>query len=521
MSSSCNGMEEKMKKKFLVTSLVSVMALALCACGNGTGGENAAVSADGAAAGEDAGPDGGAASENKTASEDDTASENKTALKDDKETAAAEDETAKSTAPGRHYSTITEVLDFGPNITKIILDTECELAGASLSPSQFEVEVTRTSTQGEDFEWPQFMGAKPEDYLNGTRTVTNLYLSDADGNPAQSGTCVTLEMYCHPMQGVGSTMCYDGHFNVSVDVDCIITQKEPIQTDAGTLEDMVFNQNDGNRTLYADLLKTGSFDHPDTPLSYVYYEPETADEQKYPLIIWLHGAGEGGSEPVIAATGNKVVNLITPEMQQYFGGAFLLAPQSPTYWMDNGSGQISLSGDSIYVDALDKLIKDFVETHPAVDQDRLYIGGCSNGGFMTMKMILHTPDRFAAAFPICEALPDAVITDEDIQSIVHLPIWFTHAKTDTTVRPSQFVIPTYERLVEAGNTNVHFTFWDKVLDSTGLYTTEAGAPFEYTGHWSWVPMLNNECTLDYDGSPVTIDGNPVTILEWMAAQKKA
>lgn len=34
-------------------------------------------------------------------------------------------------------------------------------------------------------------------------------------------------------------------------------------------------------------------------------------------------------------------------------------------------------------------------------------------------------------------------------------------------------------------------------------------------------MLNNECTLDYDGSPVTIDGNPVTILEWMAAQKKA
>ena len=147
-------------------------------------------------------------------------------------------------------------------------------------------------------------------------------------------------------------------------------------------------------------------------------------------------------------------------------------------------------------------------------------GGCSNGGFMTMKMILHTPDRFAAAFPVCEALPDAVITDEDIQSIAHLPIWFTHAKTDTTVRPSQFVIPTYERLVEAGNTNVHFTFWDKVLDSTGLYTTEAGAPFEYIGHWSWIPMLNNECTLDYDGSPVTIDGNPVTILEWMAAQKK-
>ena len=149
-----------MKKKFLVTSLVSVMALALCACGNKTGGENAAI------------PD------------DSTTPEDDTTLEDAEETAAAENEPAKNTEPGRHYSTITEVLDFGPNITKIILDTECELAGAVLSPSQFEVEVTRTSTQGEDFEWPQFMGAKPEDYLNGTRTVTDLYLSDADGNPA-------------------------------------------------------------------------------------------------------------------------------------------------------------------------------------------------------------------------------------------------------------------------------------------------------------------------------------------------
>ena len=422
---------------------------------------------------------------------------------------------------GRHYATITEVFDFGPHISKIILDTECELAGAVLSPSQFEVEVTRTSTLGEDFEWPQFMGAKPDDSMHGTRTITGLYISDADGNPAQSGTHITLEMYCHPMQGLGSIIRFDGHYNVSVNVVCVITQKKPLSTDAGILEGIVFNQNDGNRTLYGDLLKTGSFAHPHTPLSYVYYEPETADGQKHPLIIWLHGAGEGGMEPAIAATGNKVVNLISPQIQQYFGGAFLLAPQSPTYWMDDGSGEISLSGDSIYVDVLDKLITDFVETHLAIDRDRIYLGGCSNGGFMTMKMILHTPDRFAAAFPVCEALPDAVITDEDIRKITRMPIWFTHARTDTLVKPDQFVVPTYERLVVAGNTNVHFTFWDKVLDSTGLYQAPDGTPFEYMGHWSWIPMLNNACTLDYDGSPVTIDGTPVTILEWIAAQKRA
>lgn len=420
----------------------------------------------------------------------------------------------------RHYKTITEVFDFGPHISKIILDTGCELAGAVLTPSQFEVEVTRTAVQGADFVWPQFMGAKPDDSMHGTRTITGLYVSNADGSPAESGTHLTLEMYCHPMQGLGSTIRFDGHYNVSVNVECRITQKEPIRTDAGILEDMVFDENDGNQVIYGDLLQEGTFAHPDTPLSYVYYEPQISGSSIYPLIIWLHGAGEGGHEPIIAATGNKVVNLISPEIQVYFGGAFLLAPQSPTYWMDDGSGEISLSGNSVYVDALDALITDFADSHPAVDKNRIYLGGCSNGGFMTMKMILHTPDRFAAAFPVCEALPDAAISDEEIRSIAHLPIWFTQAKTDTLVIPDNFVVPTWKRLVAAGNTDAHLTLWDKVTDSTGLYQAEDGSPFEYMGHWSWIPMLNNECRLDYDGTPVTIDGRPVTILEWLAAQQK-
>lgn len=218
----------------------------------------------------------------------------------------------------KKYSTITEVFDFGPHISKIILDTGCELSGAGLSPAQFEVEVTRTSTQGEDFVWPRFMGEKPDDSMHGTRTVTNLYLSDAEGNPAQSGSHLTLELYCHPLQGIGSIIRFDGHYNVFVNVEYTVTQKEPLQTDNGILKGMTFTQNSGNKILYGDLLKTGSFPHPDTPLSYVYYEPQTTGQDRHPLIIWLHGAGEGGLEPSIAAIGNKVVNLVSPEIQNYF-----------------------------------------------------------------------------------------------------------------------------------------------------------------------------------------------------------
>lgn len=49
------------------------------------------------------------------------------------------------------YYTITEVFDFGPHISKVILDYGKSMKGAAPSPEQFTVHVTRTSTEGEDF----------------------------------------------------------------------------------------------------------------------------------------------------------------------------------------------------------------------------------------------------------------------------------------------------------------------------------------------------------------------------------
>lgn len=419
------------------------------------------------------------------------------------------------------YKTITEVLDYGPNITKIILETGHPLTGAQLDPAQFTVFVERIIEQGEDFEWPKFMGEKPEDAMKGTRIITDLYISDAAGEPDADGTCITLNMACGPMDNLGSILFYDGEFNTLVEVKYTVTQTASITTEDGELSGMVFDEDGGNRIIYGELLQYGAFDHPDSKLGYAYYEPEHTEEDKLPLIIWLHGAGEGGKDPIIAAIGNKVVNLISPEMQAYFGGrAALLAPQTPTMWMNDGTGQYTKDGNSMYVEALDALIDAYIDARPWIDRDRICIGGCSTGGFMTMKMLIHTPDKYAAAFPICEALVDTAITDEQIRSIADKPIWFTHAKSDTTVLPEACVVPTYKRLIAAGGKNIHFTFWDKVIDLSGAYITPEGEPFEYYGHWSWIYTLNNECKLDFDGSPVTVNGNPVGIVEWLGAQKK-
>ena len=56
----------------------------------------------------------------------------------------------------------------------------------------------------------------------------------------------------------------------------------------------------------------------------------------HPLIVWLHGAGEGGKDPDLVVLGNKVSALGGEKIQSYFDGAFVLCPQAPTFWMQNG-----------------------------------------------------------------------------------------------------------------------------------------------------------------------------------------
>jgi len=195
---------------------------------------------------------------------------------------------------GFTYRTITEALDFAPNVTKIILPVGKCLKGAVLDPTQFSVAAKRIFNKPKDFVWPKFMGEKPEDALKGKRAIESLYVSVLEGNPQDDGNCITLNMVCAPMDSLGSTLLYDGSFNRLVEVKHEIVQTKPITTDEGILSGLVFDQLGGDRLVYGEWLKFGTFEHPDATLGYAHYEPEHTENEKLPLVIWLHGAGEGG-----------------------------------------------------------------------------------------------------------------------------------------------------------------------------------------------------------------------------------
>ena len=99
--------------------------------------------------------------------------------------------------------------------------------------------------------------------------------------------------------------------------------------------------------------------------------------------------------------------------------------------------------------------------------------------------------------------------------IVNIPIWFTHSKSDQTVNVDSYTTATYNRLIAAGAKNVHFSLFENVSDTSGNY-----AGHVYDGHYSWIYTLNNECKLDFDGSPVKLGDKEVTIWEWLASQSK-
>ncbi len=418
------------------------------------------------------------------------------------------------------YYTITRVTDNGPYITQLMLPVGKTVAAGAVAKDNFTVHVDRLDDQGNILMLAKNWMSTEMVASTGELSIRDAYPSDLKGNRLASGQFITLDLDYGPIYSLSAEISCIGPFNTYIRTHHTITQKTAIAADDGAVEPAVYDWKlDAFRPDLEGWRNATSHDEK-CPLNYGYYVPQ-AKGGKHPLIIWLHGAGEGGTDATIAYTGNKATAFAGERMQNLAGGAYVLCPQTPTFWMDDGSGQISESGKTIYLDAVKACIDEFIALNEAgIDTSRIYVGGDSNGGFMTMHLILAYPDFFAAAFPCCEALIDSYITDEKLTGIKDMPIWFVHAKNDPIVQPERFVLPTYKRLMAMGASDCHFTFWDNVKDLHGEFKNEKGEPFEYLGHFVWIPTYNDDNKVDFDGQPVLVNDKPATLFEWLVSKKR-
>lgn len=181
--------------------------------------------------------------------------------------------------------------------------------------------------------------------------------------------------------------------------------------------------------------------------------PKNAGE-KYPLILFLHGAGERGSDNQKQLTYIDVV--FGSDEFQAKNPCYVLAPQCPNElrWVEvdwSADSHLMPNEPSYSMDLTIKLL-DKIIAENNIDTDRIYITGLSMGGYGTWDMIARYPNKFAAAVPICGG------GDENTASqIATTPIWAFHGAKDKLVKParSRNMI---EALKQAGGTPKYTEF---------------------------------------------------------------
>ena len=407
-----------------------------------------------------------------------------------------------NTAHNPDYTLVVEGFDWGPMVNKVIVGLDAPTKTVDMQ--DYAVMAERSHNCAE----------VPAAFAKGSRTIVFAYVSDNKGNRLEEGSFITLVMAVAPNSPISSALQYSQKAacrgNQWVDYKVTVTN---------TKTNQMWNK-EKNRImpLVDEFDLTGKYQYEaGKTMSYAYFAPKKA-AAKAPLIIWLHGGGEGGTDPTIPLIGNKAFNYASSDIQKYFGGAYVLVPQCPGAWMQNKEGVMQPgSSEDVYNIGLMALIKEFVKTHPGIDTKRIYIGGCSNGGYMSLKLILKEPSYFAAGYISALAYQSQYITDAQINSIKNVPIWFIQSKDDKTTDPLTTAVPVYERLKKAGAKNVHFSLYDRVIDLTDMF---GGKNYYFNGHWSWIYSHSNHAHTEYDGSEVLLAGKPTTLMEWMAAQGK-
>ncbi|MGP2439620.1 prolyl oligopeptidase family serine peptidase [Streptomyces sp. JW3] len=391
------------------------------------------------------------------------------------------------TPTGVRFALNAQVLDGGEQVTSVTLRTARlgPIDPSRLTTATFGVHARATS--------PIPVGA--DDVIFGEydldRMVTAVRL-DHRGD-------IVLELSHAEGQSGGGTLGYlaGRGRNLVLDLTYTITQHTPI-----TLR--------GNRPLtIGHFVQSPRLSDPEVDafsshvsasgMKYRLYSPTRPRSSRrggHPLIVWLHGGGEGASLPdgyydneTTLRANRGALGFATPEAQRVFGGAYVLAPQSTSAWMQDGPR---------FAPLIHEIIRDVTRDNH-VDPDRVYVAGCSNGGYMSLKMTTAYPTLFAASVPVCGVVTprrpgdEPLIPDSELTRI-STPTWLVASRDDTTVDPQANTVHAHELIPGS-----LMTLYDQVTWNS----------HRFDGHWSWIYVARND---------PAIGGTHVW--QWMAARHR-
>ncbi|GAA0575844.1 hypothetical protein GCM10010172_70720 [Paractinoplanes ferrugineus] len=380
-------------------------------------------------------------------------------------------EASAGTAVGFTLDAVT--LDGGEQVVAITLDTRRlgPIDPAGLTTSTFSVHAKATSPL------PLAPGEQILSEYDLDRPVTAARL-DHRGN-------IVLELSHAEGQVGGGTLGYltGRGRNVRLDLVYTITQNAPLaRRHGGPVRISRFTQ---GRLVNPEV---DAFSY-HTSGSGMKYRLFAADRRKRPLIVWLHGGGEGASLPddyydneTTLRANRGALGFATGAGQRIFGGAHVVAPQSTSYWLADGPH---------FAPRIQEIVRDVVRRHD-VDRRRVYVAGCSNGGYMSLEMTNVYRDTYAASVPVCGVVT-SVLTDAELAA-VRTPTWLVASRDDDTVDPGANTVHAHDLIPGS-----RMTLYDNVVRNG----------YQFPGHWSWIYVARNDPSI-----------NGTHIWQWMAQQRR-
>ncbi|MDF1661429.1 MAG: alpha/beta hydrolase-fold protein [Planctomycetota bacterium] len=196
-------------------------------------------------------------------------------------------------------------------------------------------------------------------------------------------------------------------------------------------------------------------------LNFLLFSPETDHDpnRRYPLVLFLHGAGERGEE-LERLLDHSIPDIIEQQKREPF---FLLAPQCPndSYWI-------------LHRESLTRLLDEFLGSYP-VDRSRIYLTGVSMGAETSWLLALQNPDLFAAFVPVCGRGPWWADFPNVAGELNRLPIWAFHGDADT-IMPVQHSRALVARVNDCGGSaryteyeGVDHDSWNRAFKEDEMY----------------------------------------------------
>ncbi|KAL9654870.1 hypothetical protein ABK040_008662 [Willaertia magna] len=194
---------------------------------------------------------------------------------------------------------------------------------------------------------------------------------------------------------------------------------------------------------------------------------ETQTTKQFPLIIFLHGAGEIGTK-LGKIKKNGIPNIVERDENEDFP-FITVSPQCSSYGWEPRQ--------------LSKFLTNIENTY-RINKNKIYLTGISMGGFGTFDWLCYEPNRFAAAIPICGGLdPNKAI------KIKNVPIWNFHGALDDII-PQRYSDIIIKALRGLKNVNIQFIQMQIMIVGLKLMTIQKFMIGYY--NMNWIILYNNK-----------------------------